>query len=550
NQDTKNRTPRNLDAGSPMAAYVYMPRSTNINYLTPWANAVGNSVSLGTINQTENPFWSINENSNEDTHNRIIGGIRANVQLSHPLSFRLQAAGDLDFVNAYQYKELGGLKTPNGSYGNYMQNNLNWDYQGIISYNGRFGDNFTLTANAGAELANFSNLTRSASISALLVHNMPSISNSNSVPSATEARQTTQTQSIFGNATLGFRDFLFLDVTARNDWSSTLPINNCSFFYPSASGSFLFTNFINNKSIINYGKLRASVAQVGNSAPFGALLNTYGGSVLFLGNPYITYTSRLNNPLLKPEQTVSTEAGIDLNFLRDRIIFSGTVYRSVATNQIITATTAPETGYTSRFLNAGKMTNKGVELSVNAKIIQTNKFTWNLLANWSMNRSKVVTLADGVNSLSLGSNLGVTIVAKKGLQYGTMVGNGPYKVGDTILVSSNGRTIVDPNLVVGNFHPDWIGSIGSQFRYAGFDLSVLFTVKKGGQIYSASYGRANFNGVTVPSLYGRDAYLFSSLILGETGNEQQGIGQTVGNTVTAYADANRPKGARYTNAYF
>ncbi|HTI93569.1 MAG TPA: SusC/RagA family TonB-linked outer membrane protein [Puia sp.] len=550
NQDTKNRTPRNLDAASPMAAYVYMPRSTNINYLTPWANALGNSASFGTINQTENPLWSINENSNEDTHNRLIGGIRANVQLSRPLSFRLQAAGDLDFVNAYQYKELGGLKTPNGSYSNYMQNNLNWDYQGIVSYNGRFGDDFTLTANAGAELANFSNLTRSASISALLVHNMPSISNSNSVPSVSEGKQTTQTQSIFGNATLGYRDFLFLDVTARNDWSSTLPINNCSFFYPSASGSFLFTNFIRNKSILNFGKLRASVAQVGNSAPFGALLNTYGGSVLFLGNPYITYTSRLNNPLLKPEQTVSTEAGIDLNFLRDRIIFSGTVYRSVATNQIITATTAPETGYTSRFLNAGKMTNKGVEMSVNAKIIQTNKFTWNLLANWSMNRSKVVTLADGVNSLSLGSNLGVTIVAKKGLQYGTMVGNGPYKVGDTILVSANGRTIVDPNLVVGNFHPDWIGSIGSQFRYAGFDLSVLFTVKKGGQIYSASYGRANFNGVTVPSLYGRDAWLFSSLILGETTNEQMGIGQTVGNTVTAYADANRPKGARYTNAYF
>ncbi len=551
NQDTKNRTPRNLDPASPMAAYVYMPRSTNVNYLTPWANSVGNSVSLGTINQTENPFWSINENSNEDTHNRLIGGIRANVQLSRPLSFRLQASGDLDFVNAYQYKELGGLKTPNGSYGNYMQTNQNWDYQGIVSYNGHLSEDFSLTANAGAELANFSNLTRSASISALLVHNMPSISNSNAVPTATESKQTTQTQSIFGNVTLGFRDFLFLDLTARNDWSSTLPINNCSFFYPSATGSFVFTNFISNKNLISYGKLRASVAQVGNTAPFGALLNTYGGSVLFLGTPYITYTSRLNNPLLKPEQTVSTEAGIDLNFLRDRIVFSGTVYRSVATNQIITATTAPETGFTSRFLNAGKMTNQGVELSVNAKVLQTKKFSWNLLANWSLNRNKVVSLASGVDQLNLGTNLGVTIAAKKGLAYGTMIGNGPYKVGDTILVnSSNGRTIVDPNLVVGNFHPDWIGSIGSQFRYAGFDLSILFTAKWGGQIYSASYGRANFNGVTIASLYGRDAYLFSSLILGESGNEQQGIGQTVGTTPTAYADANRPKGAKYTNAYF
>ncbi|WP_431217665.1 TonB-dependent receptor domain-containing protein [Puia sp. P3] len=245
----------------------------------------------------------------------------------------------------------------------------------MLTYNGRIKTNFTLTANAGAELVNFKNSIRSASINALLVHNMPSISNSNAVPAVTAAGRATQTQSVFGNATLGFRDFLFLDVSARNDWSSTLPVNNCSFFYPSATGSFVFTSFLPQNSIISYGKLRGSVAQVGNSAPFGALLNTYGGSVLFLGTPYITYTSRLNNPSLKPEQTVSTEAGLDLNFFHDRIVFSGTIYRSTATNQIITASTSPETGFTSRVVNAGKMTNQGIELSINAKVLKTNKFS-------------------------------------------------------------------------------------------------------------------------------------------------------------------------------
>jgi TonB-linked SusC/RagA family outer membrane protein len=550
NQATKNRTPRNLDASSPMAAYVYMPRSTNVNYLTPWANAAGNSVSFGSINNTENPLWSIYENSNQDTHNRLIAGVRALTQISARLSFRVQASGDLDFINSYLYKELGGLRTPNGFYSNNMQNNLNWDYQAIASYNGGLGNNFTLTVNAGAELANGDILTRGASVSSLLVHNMPAISNTSAVPVTTEARAATQTQSVFGNATLGYKDFLYLDITGRNDWSSTLPIENCSFFYPSATGSFIFTNFIPNKSLISFGKLRASVAQVGNSAPFGALVNTYGGNSLFLGTPYLTYTTRLNNATLKPEQTVSSEAGLDLTFLKDRITFSGTVYRSVATNQIITATAAPETGFTSRYLNAGKMTNKGIELSMTAKVIQTPKFSWNLLANWSMNRNKVEALAPGVNSLVLGTNLGVTINAKTGYAYGTMTGNGPYMIGDTTLVSANGRTIVAPNLVVGNFHPDWIGSVGSSFRYSGFDFSVLFSVKWGGKIYSASYGRANFTGVTVASLYGRDDYLFSSLILGESSNEQQGIGQTVGSTVTRYADSTRAKGARYPNAYF
>lgn len=551
NQDTRNRTVRNLDAASPMAAYVYMPRSTNINYLTPWANPVGNSVSLGSINNTENPLWSINENKNEDTHNRLIGGIRTLAQVTKQFSVRLQAAGDLDFVNAYQYKELGGLRTPNGFYSNYMQNNLNWDYQGILTYNGHIRDNFTLVVNAGAELANTGILTRGASISSLLVHNMPSISNSSAVPVATETQANTQTQSVFGNATLGYKNFLFLDLTARNDWSSTLPIRNCSFFYPSASGSFIFSDFLNNKKLISYGKLRASVAQVGNSAPFGALVNNYSYGALFQGNPYLTYTSRLNNALLMPEQTVSTEAGIDLTMLKDRLTFSGTVYRTVATNQIITAQAAAETGFTSRILNAGKMTNKGIELSMTGKVIQSQKFTWNMLANWSMNRNMVVSLAPGVNTLSLGSNLGVNINAKTGYQYGLMSGNAPYMIGDTVLVnSSNGRTIVNPNQTVGNFHPDWIGSIGSSFQYAGFDFSVLFTIKWGGSIYSASYARANFAGVTQNSLYGRDAWLLSSVILGESGNEQQGIGQTVGNTITRYWDSARAKGARYPNAYF
>jgi len=551
NQDTKNRTVRNLDAASPMAAYVYMPRSTNVNYLIPWANAAGNSLSFGSINNTEDPFWSIYENKNEDTHNRLIGGLRALVQFTPRISLRLQASGDLDFINSYLYKELGGLKTPNGSYANNIQNNLNWDYQAIASYNGKINEDLTLVVNAGTELANGGILSRGASVSALLVHNMPSISNSNAVPTTTETRTSTQTQSVFGSATLGYKNFLYLDLTARNDWSSTLPIQNCSFFYPSASGSFIFSDFINNKSLISYGKLRASVAQVGNSAPYGSLVNTYSYGALFLGNPFLTYTAKLNNAGLKPEQTVSTEAGIDLTFLKDRITFSGSIYKSVATNQIITANTAAETGFTQRVVNAGKMTNRGIELSMTGKVISTSKFNWNVLANWSMNRNKVVALVPGVNNLTLGTNLGVSINAKTGYAYGLMTGNAPYMVGDTVLVNpSNGRTIVNPNQAVGNFHPDWIGSIGSSFQYAGFDFSILFTVKWGGQIYSASYGRANFAGVTVASLYGRDDYLFSSVILGESGNEQMGIGQTVGSTVTRYWDSTRAKGARYPNAYF
>src|SRR6185312_1509238 len=206
---------------------------------------------------------------------------------------------------------------------------------------------------------------------------------------------------------------------------------------------------------------------------------------------------------LKPEQTTSREAGIDVTMFHDRISFSGSVYNTRATNQIITAQTSAETGFSTRYVNAGVITNKGIELSLNAKIIQNRKFTWSMLANWSMNRNMVVALSPGVNSFQLTQNLGVYVDAKVGSPYGYMMGNAPYMVGDTTLVQSNGRTVVQPNTPLGNFHPSWIGSVGSTVTYAGFDFSILFNVKWGGKLYSATYGRANFAGNTIASLAGR-----------------------------------------------
>ena len=552
NQDTHDRTVRNLDPASPMAAYVYMPRSFSLSALVPYVNpATGNSEALGGVGSIENIFWSLNEDKNEDTHNRLIGGITATSRINSFLSLRMQGATDMDFLSAWQYRELGGLQTPQGSYSNLEQHELNYDYEGIAMFNKNLNKDFSLTANLGAEVVTNSTLARTAAIKGLLVHDMPSISNSNAVPQVGESESRTNTQSIFGNATLGYKDFLFLDVTGRNDWSSTLPVNDCSFFYPSVSASFIFSDFIRNKDLISYGKLRASWAQVGNSAPVQALVTPYTYGALFLGNPYINYTNgnQLNNPYLKPEQTRSREAGVDLTLFHDKINFNGTVYSTKAFNQIITAQTAPETGFSTRYVNAGEITNKGIELSANAKIIQGRKFTWTMLANWALNRNRVVSLAPGVNSFQLTQNLGVYVDAKVGSPYGYMMGNAPYMVGDTTLVQANGRAVVQPNTPLGNFHPDWIGSVGSSFTYAGFDFSILFNVKWGGKIYSASYGRANFAGTTQYSLYGRNAWLFSSIILGENGSEQQNIGQTVGTTVTRYADSTRAKGAQYPNAY-
>lgn len=553
NQGTKNRTYRNLDPSSPMAAYVYMPRSVNINSLSPWADPFGNSVTFGAVGSVENPLWMLYENENEDKSNRLLAGITATAKLTSHLNFRIMASSDIKIASYYQYRELGGLRTPNGFYSNSNQNNQMWDYQAMFMYNNKLSKSFSLTANLGAEYVNNSNQFRGASIVSLLVHDMPSIQNSTAFPAATESLVRSNVQSIYGNATLAFRDFLFIDITGRNDWSSTLPVNNSSFFYPSVSGSFVFSNFLPENSFLNYGKLRASVAQVGNAAPPLSLYTTYPYGGLFLGNPYLNYGNgnQLNNPELKPEKTLSREAGVELALFKSRIQFTANVYQSNTTNQIIRPQIPTETGFSTRILNAGEMQNKGVELSLNAVALQTKKLRWNVMANWSMNRNKVLSLVPNIDRLSLGTNLGATVNAIVGQQYGVLTGNAPYKVRDTLIVNpSNGRTIADPNVVLGNFHPDWIGSLGSAFKYGAFDLSVLFTVKWGGVIYSASYGRANFAGNTIASLYGRDEFLLSNVILGENDQERMGTGQANSKGNTAYGDADRPKGARYQEAYF
>ena len=549
---TKNRTYRNLDPASPMAAYVYMTRSTQLYGLIPWEDPnTGDEIRLGNVlSNSENPFWAINENSNQDISDRFIGGVSATWSFNSALKLRTQATLDYNYVSAYQYKEKGGVKTQYGYYQNMNQSNQNWNYEALLMYSKNFGKDFSLSANLGSNYANSIGANRNQSVNKLLVHHMVAMSNANADPIVIEGESHTRRMSVYGSTTLGYKNYLYLDMTGRNDWSSTLPVDNDSYFYPSVGASFVFSSLLKNKNILSYGKLRASYAGVGNSAGFAQLNNTYTNIGLFNGNPTLVYGTTLKNAHLKPEKTNSKEIGVELGFFKNqRVNLKATVYKSNTYNQIITAQSLPETGFNNFVINAGNIQNKGIELTLSASPVQTRNFSWDINANWSKNDNKVISLTPDIDRVQLGSNLGITVNAMTGKPYGELLGNVPYKVGDTIIVQSNGRLYYDQNVPVGNAQPKWLGSFGSSFRYKNFDLSFLVTLKWGGSIYSASYGRANTAGNTVASLNGRDAYYFSSIILGENGNERQGIGQTVGSTVTYYDDG-RIKGARYPLSYF
>jgi TonB-linked SusC/RagA family outer membrane protein len=552
NWDTKNRMVKNLDPGNPLAAYVYMPRSIRLDGFLPYKDANGNAFATGQAlggGGIENPYWSIYANSNRDTRAALNGAIITTVNITPLLKFRGQVAGDLATTENYVYKELGGRIVPNGSYSNDLRRQNNWYLEGIVMYNKKLGADFSLDALAGVSRDTRNLLARSASITGLIVHEMPSIGNSTTVPTANESLTRLEQQSVFGKATIGFRDFLYLDVSARNEWSSSLPLGNNSFFYPMIGGGFLFSQFIKNKSILSSGKIRVNYAKVGGSTSAYQLINTYASQGLFLGSPILAYTTQLKNSELKPEQQVSREIGLDLSFFNSKLSLSGTYYSNNTINQIVNVQLPFETGFTNRIINAGEIQNKGFELTLGATPVQTKSFSWRTIVNFATNKNKVVSLLPNLNRIQLGGRLGMTVNAVVGKPYGIHIGNRPYMVGDTVLVATSGRNIAEPNIVTGNPNPQWTGGFSNSFSYKGFSLQITATVKWGGVIFSESYGRAMFAGTTNKSLEGRDDYFFSNFILGENDNERRNIGQTVGSTVTRYLDSTRLKGLAYPNAY-
>ncbi len=312
---------------------------------------------------------------------------------------------------------------------------------------------------------------------------------------------------VYGQATVDYNDWAFLNLTGRNDWSSTLPTSNNSYFYPSASLGVVFTDALGwHSKWLDYGKIRFSWAKVGTDAPPYSLSTTYytpGPS-----NNHVTWPFRnqlgflqstsLGNPNIKPETTRELELGLDLRGLQGRMRLQASLYKKKSYDQIFSVPSAAETGYESITRNAGDLTNKGIELTLHAVPVQTPKFRWDMNANWSMNRSMVDRLAPGVTSIYLAGYSWPQIRIMAGVPYGVIWGYGfkrlhsdptdpkykplPKDQGP-VLIGDNGLPEWDDQLkVIGTTQPDWTGNLYNAFSYGPFTLSGLVTMSRGGQV--------------------------------------------------------------------
>ena len=469
----------------------------------------------------DNPYWTRYENYQSDQRNRFIG----NMSLNYKLTDWLDVFGRLSVDTFEELQEerraigsvatrfgVGASSEGDGSLGRvdvgsgYSRKNISFkefNYDLMLNYNKDLSDKLNLKGVVGVNIRrNYYQSIFASTNGGLSIPGIYSLQNTkSSLLYPKERDETIGIDGVYGSASLGYDNFLFLDATLRRDKSSTLPEANNSFYYPSISGSFVFSKVVES-DIISFGKVRLNYAEVGNSPGFDRILDTYATNTAFNGASSSIKGTK-NNPDLKPETTSSVEAGLEMSFLSNkRLGFDLSFYKNNTKDQIIPLRVTTATGYNSKLINAGEIENRGVELSLFGKIIDTKNFKWKVDLNWSKNTNEVISLftdANGneITNYQLGSfQGGVTINATVGQPYGTIQGTDYtyHENGQRIVDPSNGQYIrsATSDKVIGNINPDWNGGINNRFSYKDISFSFLIDVQKGGSIFSLDqyYGLA------------------------------------------------------------
>ncbi len=544
NDKVKNRLYQNGSNRNPANNYLYMAPDMWTGNLLPYKDENGNAFSYG--GPFQNPYWNLYENSNKDERNVLRGFVGLTWNINEEFSLSGKVMGDMFSYWGDEFNNMGSAFDIDGYYRTNDNNTSNWNFETMLNYKKDI-NKFAILATVGANRFDFNQSGRTIRISSLLVPDVLSVANSNAVPEVRERDGAKRVNSIFGSLSVGYNELIYLDVTGRNDWSSTLPLDNNSYFYPSVGTSFIFSELLEEGDAFRYGKLRVSWASVGSDTSPYNILTTYGYGGNYNGTSWLALDDTRKNPFLKPELTSSMEYGLDLGFLQNRLTVNLTYYDSTTNNQIIEAQVTPTTGFDRQVYNAGKISNKGFEVFLQGKAL-TGEFKWDIDLNWSTNESLVEELIGDVTQLQLRTWFNVNVVAEVGKPFGEIIGNMRARDPESgvPLVGNNGRILHNLNQRLGNAQPDWIAGLRNSFRYKGFSLSFLLDVKQGGDLYSGTMLKSWNFGMHSATLMGsgRDAYYFSSIVLGENNNERRGDG-LFGND---YNDSERPKGVQYENA--
>ena len=554
-ENVKNRSYRNNSDRTPIYTLMDMPRDLSIQEMYPWKDENGKPTAL----QFKSPVWMLNELSNQDKKEWLLADVTVNYKITKDLKLRLKAALDLNMKEGYEFRNMYTPGDADGFYKEFTEKSRNYTYEAMLSYNKTWKD-FNISASVGANSQDFLFKKQNSEIGTLATSDFISLTNNGATVKSWPEYNAKKKQAVYGTASIGYKDFIYVDVTGRNDWSSALPSDNRSYFYSSYGVSFVLTELVKSipKDWLSYAKIRGSYAKVGNDTGFDQLLNGFSYNTSYLGDmAWFESENKRKTNSLKPESTTSFETGLDLRFLKDRASLSFTYYNKNTKNQILTSTINGVSGYGEALFNAGEVKNWGYEVTLGVVPFRNKDWEWKVDINWAKNNSEVVSLANGMDYMTLTTvQNSVELRIVKGEPLVSLYCREPWKTNDEgqVLVGANGRPLSGEAKFLASVEPKWTGSIRTSLRWKDLTFSAMLDIRMGGHVWSETAFQSSRNAQSIMSLGGRTEHLFSDLILNE-GDQTGYLGILDPKYVpngknNIYMDASRPKGMNIPGAVY
>ncbi|MGV4415389.1 SusC/RagA family TonB-linked outer membrane protein [Chryseobacterium sp. T1] len=455
------------------------------------------SVADGTPNFSDNPYWTIYENTSADNRNRFFG----NAGLTYNFSKKLYLVGKV-YGDTYSQTITSRVAIGSAAMSQFnvqKRTNSEFNYETRLHFNDKFGD-FSLNTFAGFNILNRKwDILNGNSVGGLIIPNLYNLTNSRESPTSSNASYHLGVKSLFASVSLGYKDLLYVEATGRNDWFSML---NDDQFYPSVTGSFVFSNALK-ADWLSFGKLRAGWSKIaGGSDPY--IRGTYAIIDKPFGSPVYSMPATRGERMIKPEIKTTKEIGLEASFFKNRFGFDVTYYDVKSTDLIIPLPIDPATGYGFKRINAGEMTNKGIEAMVNIVPIKTSDFSWDLSWNFTRNRNKLVELqGDLQNYILTSAPFRAQLAAQVGYSYGAILGTDfVYDNNGNKVVASNGFYKASAIKPLGSILPEYNMGFRNTMKYKSVSLSFLVDIQKGGKYFSTTHMWGMYSGMLEESALG------------------------------------------------
>ncbi|CAI8205965.1 MAG: TonB-dependent receptor SusC [Formosa sp. Hel1_33_131] len=541
NIDSGNLPISGYNNENPFQQFIWSARNVDFQSLRDWRSfplaPVGTAAEGTPLNWNHNfqnnPYWVLETNLNTFSKDRLIGSIDLNYDLTDWMSLSTKIGTDSYSQLETQRQAIGSNNAQNGSYYEVQRRFEEINASALLTINKAISEDIGFSLSVGGNQMRRTYNAISGYLPSLELPNLYNLSNLQTGATASLSSNLSEQEisSAYAYGQFSYKEMVFLDFTARNDWASILPVANNSFFYPSVAGSLLISKMVDlSAAKIDFLKVRGGWSEVGSTGALGAyaINSTFGLANTGFGNQGYSPNTQYN-PNLKAETVTGVEFGLDARLFSNRVRLSATYYDQLSEDLLVPIQVSSSTGFTNSWDNIADMSNKGIELQIGATIIDKGDFSFDFDLNWAKNESEVTSLG-GLDTYVLGQQWGVSLEARPGLPYGSIVGRDFSRTADGQVIYSNGLPVIDSTQkVLGNIAPDWTGGANFSFKYKNFSLAALVDAKIGGDVHSMTYSWGRYAGTLEESLIGRETGVVGN------GVRADGNGGFVPNDVTVSA---------------